>query len=165
MVDRPPTCLSGAIQDQAGAAWIAAKAGCLDEVEVASRRSDLVVIQEVRRLPIDHLAARRTSARGSTRSSGGGRRRKVPIRSSSSRRQAERGLRARGGGERSLGFGPPGVAREQRPGGGDAAAGDDVQPLEAVLGGRREQAELQRAQSFQLRERRNDVLERRDPVA
>ena len=111
-------------------------------------------------------AARRTSARGSTRSSGGGRRRNVPIRSSSSASAAPSDGSARAASASAA----PASVRPAAPGQelarrGDAAAGDDDHPLEAVLGGGHEQAELERAQPVELRERRRDFLERRDPVA
>ena len=59
----------------------------------------------------------------------------------------------------------PCVAVEERPHGGDAAARDEVGPPEAVLGGRHEQAELERSEPLELGERAADLLERGDPVA
>ena len=120
--------------------------------------------------PPSSQAARRSSASGTTRSSGGGLRRNEPIRSSSSASSGALDASAPAlgsGGRGEAGFelqaaGAPGGsvrAATTRPG------ADEERPLEPVLDGGHEQAELERAQPLQLAQRARHLLERRDPVA
>ena len=71
----------------------------------------------------------------------------------------------RGDGKTRLGLGTAGGSRQQRSRRGHATARDEERSLKAVLGRRHEQAQLERAQPFQLGERAGDLGKRRDPVA